>query len=70
MIKQLVDSVEKFYTFRPKRIEFQHSPLHIFAEQDLHSLYATFFKGAKNKSRMNIVLIVSISVQKGPVVKW
>ena len=39
IVKELAQAVEKFYTFRPHRLESQHSPHHIAAEHGNLSLY-------------------------------
>ena len=46
IVIQWVVAVEQFYTFRPKRLEFQHSPLHIAAERGNLLL----FKSIHNKT--------------------
>ena len=38
-IKELATAVARFYTFRPKRLKFQHAPLHIVGERGNIALY-------------------------------
>ena len=42
-VKQLGIAVEKFYTLDLTNLKFQHSPLHVLADQGLHSHFEFLF---------------------------
>lgn len=66
-IKQLTNAVEDFYTFRASRLKFQFSPLHIFAERGILSLYEFAYGRVKNKNpkRFDGVTPYHLAAQEG-----
>ena len=67
IVKELALAIEKFYTFRPHRLESQHSPHHIAAERGSLSLCKFIARKTKslNPARADGMTALHFAVQEG-----